>query len=141
VNGAEFVAKVGMLCWLTSQWRWRVASLLVVLYALCLVSPTAVLAFSQASVPAHCFTGDEYGIGTVHVHEDGLSHHHSGTDVDHGQPGKCCGLFSVSAIAPAIDFVVRQHPPVLQRPSLVAQSLSGRGADRIDRPPRSLLSL
>lgn len=130
-----------MFGWLTRKWRWRAAKLLVVLYALCLAAPTTVLAFSQTSVPAHCFTGDEHGIGTVHVHEYGSRHHHSGTDDDHGQPDKCCGLFSVSAIAPAIDFIVGQHPPVLQRPSLFAQSLSGRGADRIDRPPRSLLSL
>jgi len=130
-----------MLGWLTSQWRWRVASLLVVLYALCLAAPTAVLAFNQASVPAHCFTDDQHGIGAIHVHEDGSSHRQSGTGDDQGQPGKCCGLFSVSAIAPAIDFVAGQNPPVSHRPSLLAQSLSGRGTDRIDRPPRSPLSL
>jgi hypothetical protein len=131
-----------MLGWLTSQWRRRVASLLVVLYALCLAAPTAFLAFSDGSAPAHCLTDDHHGIGTNHVHQDGSSHHHSSTgDDDRGQPGKCCGLFCLSALAPADDFAARQHPPVAHPTSLFAASLSGRTSDRIDRPPRSLLSL
>lgn len=131
-----------MLGWLTSQWRWRAVSLLVVLYALCVVAPTATLALSDESAPAHCLTDDSHMTDTIHVHPDGSSHHPSGTGGDErGQPGKCCGLFFLSAIAPAIDFFTDRQPPVSQLAPHFAKSLSGRGSDRIDRPPRSLLSL
>ncbi len=131
-----------MFVWLTRRWRWRTASLLVALYAFCLAAPTAVLAFSDGSVPAHCLTDDHQEIGSNHVHEDGSSHHHSGTgDDDHGQPAKCCGLFSVSGIAPTIDFAVGQQPLVSHLAPRYAKSLTGCGSDRIDRPPRFLLSL
>jgi hypothetical protein len=130
-----------MLGLLARKWRWRAASILVVLYALCLAAPTAVLAFSDASGSAPCLSDDNHGLGTIHVHQDGSSHHQNNGDDDHGQSGKCCGLFSVSAIAPALDFVATQHPSVSRLPVLLAKSLHGRASDRIDRPPRSNLSL
>jgi hypothetical protein len=93
-------------------------------------------------MPTHCLTLQQQGIGTAHVHQDehGSRHHHSG--VDHGQAAaKCCGLFSVSAIAPLMDIFIGRQPPVSLRGAPVAEALSGCAADRIDRPPRSLLSL
>ena len=136
------IAIVGMLHVLTRKWRWRAAVAFVALYALCLAAPTAVLAFSTQTLPAHCLNDDEYGIGAIHVHEDGSSHHHSNTGgVDHDQSGKCCGLFGSIAITPVVDFIVEQHAPVSQFAASNAKSLSGRGSDRIDRPPRSNLSL
>jgi hypothetical protein len=138
--GVEPVAIVGMLDLLTRKWRLRAASLLVVLYALCLVAPTAVLAFSAAA--AHCLTDDHHGVGTSHVHEDGSSHRHSGTGHDEkGQADKCCGLFCVSAMVTSVEFFAWQHPPAAHFASFHTGILSGRGDDRIDRPPRSLLSL
>jgi hypothetical protein len=132
-----------MFGWLTGRWRWRTASLLVALYAFCLAAPTVVLAFSDASVPAHCLTDENHLLGSSHVHDDGTSHQHSGGSggADHDQPVKCCGLFGVTGIAPSIGFVAGRLPPASHLAPLFAQSLSGRGADRIDRPPRSLLSL
>ena len=133
-----------MFGWLTSQWRGRAASLLVALYALCLVTPTAALAFSASPAAAHCLTDDSnHGVGSKHVHADETSHRHSNTgDDEKGQTGNCCGLFCLSVIAPpVVDLVARQLPPATHLPSLFMESLSGRGSDRIDRPPRSLLPL
>jgi hypothetical protein len=132
-----------MAGWLSNKRRWRAAATLVALYALCLATPTAVLAFSQIAVPAHCLTDHHHGIGTAHVHQDGSSVHHSdpGEGDDRNHPTKCCGLFTVSAIAPALDFVLAQHPSISFLPALLTESLHGRNSDRIDRPPRSLLSL
>jgi len=134
------MAIVGMLGRLTSQWRWRAATVLVVLYALCLAAPTAVMALSDGSAPAHCLTDDQHGTGPVHVHQDGSSHHHSNTD-DHGQAGKCCGLFCLSAIAPDVGFITGPQLLVAAIASRFAMAMTGRGSDRIDRPPRSKLSL
>lgn len=124
-----------MFGWLTRKWRWRAASLLVVLYALCLTAPTAVLAFSNASEPAPCLTDDHHGLGTIHVHQDGSSHRHQNNG-DHGQAGKCCGLFCLSAIAPDVGFIAGPQPLVAAIASRFATAMTGRGSDRIDRPPR-----
>src|SRR5450759_462342 len=121
------------------QWQ-RAASLLVALYTLCVVGPAAAIAFGDSETAAHCLTDDHLETAKVHVHHDGSSHQHSLPDDDHGQPGKCCGLFAPSAIAPAIDFVAGPHSHGLHLASVITSALSGRGSDRIDRPPRSLLS-
>ena len=57
------------------------------------------------------------------------------------QSQNCCGLFGVTAIAPT--FVITVVPPVVAAgiAFTVSEDLFGRGFDRIDRPPRSLLSL
>lgn len=124
--------------WLTKRRRWRAAALLAVLYALCLATPTAVMAFSPAAIPAHCLTDDHQDAGVMHVHQDGSAHHHSdGKNDDGDHASKCCGLFSVSAIAPDIAILPAPHRFASRQPVLVADSRTGRGSDRIDRPPRS----
>jgi hypothetical protein len=131
-----------MLHVLTRKWRCRAAVVFVAFYALCLATPTAVLALSTQALPTHCLNDDEYGIGAIHVHMGGSSHHHSNTgSADYDQSGKCCGLFGSIAITPAVDFIVGQHAPIAQPAASPAKNLSGRGSDRIDRPPRSNLSL
>ena len=129
-----------MLARLTRKWRWRAASLLVVAYALCLAAPTAVLALSGAPAAAHCLTDDHHGLAASHVHEHGAPHHHDGNGGD-DPPGKCCGLFCLNALSPDTLFIV--SPPAHWAAVIVArpQAMSGRGTDRIDRPPRSLPSL
>lgn len=129
-----------MLARLTRTWRWRTASLLVVVYALCLAAPTAVLAFSGAPAAAHCLTDDHHGLAAAHGHDDGAPHqHHDNGDDD--PPGKCCGLFCLSALSPDTVFIVSPQvhwaAVIVPRP----EASSGRGTDRIDRPPRSPLSL
>ena len=131
-----------MLAWLSSKWRVRVAGIMVALYALSLGTPTAVMAFSQGGIPAHCLTDEPQSAGIFHVHQDGTPHHHSGGKHDDGDHAiKCCGLFSVSAIAP--DVVVLPVPRRLNNHHLtpLAGDPTGCGSDRIDRPPRSHLPI
>jgi hypothetical protein len=129
-----------MLGCLTAKWRWRVASVLVVLYGLCLATPTIAMAVQQGAIPVHCLSHDDHGVGVTHSHDHGSQPHHSDGD-DHARPAKCCGLFSTSAIAPAIAVVDFQTAVLSPAPSLISAILIGRGPDRIDRPPRFLLSL
>ncbi len=58
-----------------------------------------------------------------------------------GQTGKCCGLFCVSAISPTVNEFAWRHPPAVHLAPLFVASLTGQDSDRIDRPPRFLLSL
>jgi hypothetical protein len=133
---------VWMLGFLTRKWRWRAASLLVVLYALSLAAPTTVLAIGKNGEPAQCQTERHHGIAATHDHQDGSNEHRSDTgSSDHDQTSKCCGLFLVSAVAPDVDFVSLQHPPVARLGFLPANDLSGQDSNRIDRPPRLLQSI
>lgn len=130
-----------MLARLTRTWRWRAAGLLVVVYAFCLAAPTAVLALSGTPAAAHCLTDDHHGLAAAdHVHAHGSPHHHDGNGED-DPPAKCCGLFCLSALSPDIVFIV--SPPGNWAAVIVArpEAMSGRGTDRIDRPPRSLPSI
>jgi hypothetical protein len=115
--------------------------LLIVLYTLCVIGPATAIASSDDAIAAHCLTDNQVEAVTNHVRQDGTSHKHSVPGEDQGNPGKCCGLFSLSALAPTIDFFVERQPHTLQLAPVFAKAHSGRGSDRIDRPPKSFLSL
>jgi hypothetical protein len=132
-----------MLALLTSKWRLRAGAILIALYALCVVAPAAAFAF-DGSIAMHCLGDEPHGITMAdgHSHHEGMGHQPANSgDNDHGYPCKCCTLFCASAIAPAMDVFSVQQVRFTQLASLPAESLTGLGFDRIDRPPRSFLSL
>jgi hypothetical protein len=133
--------KRGMLTLLNKQWRHRAASLLVVMYALCVVSPAAAFAFGNSATAAHCLTDDNHGLAKAHIHQDGISHEHSdaGNDGD-GYPAKCCGLVCLSGITPTIDTTLGQVISASAVPLIVEEGILGRGPICLDRPPEFLLS-
>ena len=134
----------------TKAMRSRVASMLALLYLLCVLAPVAAFAFGDGSRAAHCLTDDNHGLrsvhvhvhdGKAHVHEDGTSHEHSKAPDGKSSDGQCCGLVCLSALPASISQV---EPPVL--PALVAVSanqedVAGKPPDRLYRPPISPLSL
>ena len=129
-----------MSAWLTSKWRKGAAALLVALYALCVVTPVAALAASDGAMAAHCLSEGHRDMAAHHG--DGAGHPHSlPGDDDRATPAKCCGLFGVSAIAPSFNVVATPMARATDVAMPPAASLFGRSSDRIDRPPRFLLSL
>ena len=137
-----------MLRWLQREWRVRAAIAVAVLYALCVLAPGVAVAFNGPAA-VHCLT-TSHGIASAHefgekphVHADGTVHHHAAQKdaavPPHGDgdehPGKCCGLFCMSALAlQAEPTIATEQPLSLDFPALEAK-LTGRGASRIDRPP------
>ena len=82
-----------MLTQLRKGLRSRVAGVLVVLYALCLLAPAAAFAFGDVTKAAHCLTDDSHGLGTSHAKEhgqhDGVAHQHPGeVDVEKTNSGQ-----------------------------------------------------
>jgi hypothetical protein len=146
-----------MLIGLTKAMRVPAASVLALVYLLCVLAPAAAFAFGDGKRAAHCLTDDNHGLtsvhvhehdgkvhshadGTVHVHEDGSSHEHSQA------PGKssdaqCCGLICLSALpADGLEVVA----PILPTMIVVCANqadLAGKPPDRLYRPPISPLSL
>jgi hypothetical protein len=137
-----------MLAQLSKGLRLKVAGVLVVLYALCLLAPAAAFAFGDAAKAAHCLTDESHGLGASHayakqqVHHDGTAHQHPGDgDGPQAASGQCCGLFCLSALAPSIGLPLAQLDRPALVPALNADGILGHGPDRLDRPPDSLLSL
>jgi len=147
----------------TKSFRVKAAIALAALYALCILAPSAAFAFSNNPSIAHCLIEGHVAVavhdhaipavhdhgGKVHVHADGTTHqHHDDGQVPKSPSGggkadvaTCCGLFSVVAIAGEPDLILGSsgHASVLLPP--LREALSGRGPERINRPPISLLSL
>jgi hypothetical protein len=126
------------------------------LYALCVMAPSAATAFGAGERPAHCFTDEQLGLAhahraaighahtdahaKTHLHADGTTHHHDAarhpaTSGKRHDPAACCGLFGLTAMAvdPQLDLGIPSR-----RSSILPASfdeLTGRGPDRINRPP------
>jgi hypothetical protein len=139
----------------TRSWRVRVASLLVALYALCVMAPALALAMGDVA-NAHCLNAVTASV--AHSHGDGTSHSHAGhaahDHADHGTPahhdtggsgkghiGSCCGLFCLAGLPtePAVAVEQTDHASTEILPR--EDHLIGRAPDRINRPPITLLSL
>lgn len=129
-----------MLALLTIRWRKRAATLLVALYALCVVAPVAAFAASGGGTAPHCAASDYQGMANDHDTDAGRRQAVPGNE-DHAGLVKCCGVFAVSAIAPDVDVVALPMDRASDVAMPPAGNLLGRHAGRIDRPPRVLTSL
>jgi hypothetical protein len=141
----------------TRSLRGKAALALAALYVLSILLPS--VAFAWSGVPAHCLTeaghahvhrsGDQpkahvHGDGTVHTHGSKAAPHKDAEDValpdyangdGNKRDSNCCGLFCITGLsleAPAIA-----STPVVGSHSVAALAgvLTGRGPDRINRPP------
>jgi hypothetical protein len=140
---------IAMLLVFKRTFRIKAAIAATLLYAVCVLAPSAALAFSPQA--AHCLTETQGAAhvhrdaaqATPHIHADGTDHAHadssgaqdpSHTD-DKARSGNCCGLFCVSALAsePAAALLA---PPTcaLDGPTLTFR-LDGHEPGRLHRPP------
>ena len=134
---------------LTKNFRSRTALFIALAYVLCVLAPSAAVAFSDSPTAFHCLgelsemSAPSEHAGMSHMHANGTVHHHdqSGavdnqSDTDgKSHTGSCCGLFCVSAIAhdPGLTFGI-SAPASLALPA-VANVLAGRAPSPLHRPP------
>ena len=140
-----------MLVKLTKVLRRRAASLLVVLYALCVVAPAGALALGDAGRAAHCLTEDHHASQHTHAHKqtaehlhaDGTSHQHSHTqDQDSGGANSsCCGLMCLPALPAAFGDVIDEPLPTSNLVLAVQLTLPSSGPKLLYRPPIDALSI
>jgi hypothetical protein len=130
-----------------SAYRRKLATILVALYAFCVLAPHAALAFVRAGNAAHCFTESanaphqhDHAAKSAHVHDDGTARSHdqaanSSADDDKAAQVACCGLFSVPALATEAPATL--HAPILgEKIAAVPQShLADHPPGRLIRPP------
>jgi hypothetical protein len=124
----------------------RLAFGLAALYAFCCIAPPVALAFTSGAVAAHCLTDDHHGVkaqhehGSMHIHDHGGSPSKS-SDQDKGKSENCCGLFCVTSGAVPTLPALTEPDHATPIDAVLDSALVGRTTDRIDRPPRSFLSL
>jgi hypothetical protein len=131
---------------LTKRARVRSAIVVACLYAMGVLAPSIAIASADRHSADHCFSEIQAAVGATHIHADGAVHEQHG---DHGATGgknettpeNCCGLFSVTA-ALAAPFAALDPPDRADTMHFALDNaLNDRDTDRIDRPPRSPLSL
>ena len=130
-----------MLIGISKAVRLRLASLLMAMYALCVLVPSVAVAFNGApcvNETAGMMQAHQHIASSAHehaaLHEDG-SDHHKGNSTDQG---KCCGAMFFSAIAPSFELTLT--PTVLKISTFVGvnASFDGLVPDKLIRPPKSL---
>lgn len=136
-----------MVALFTKGWRRTLGALVVALYALCVMLPTAAVAASHFPVSEHCLGEHQHAAGEHHhtagdaVHEHGGMSHDEPAGSGQGQAEKCCGLFGITALAPDFQVVAVRLAQASDIVVTRVESLLGSRGGRIDRPPRNLLSL
>jgi hypothetical protein len=130
---------------LTKAFRVKAAIVLAALYMLCILAPSAAFAFSASPGVAHCLTEGHVGVydhAKVHVHADGAAHQHEhdgfappSSGDEKSRVASCCSLFSVVAIPGEPGLSLGLHNPASIVLPVPADRLSGRGPERINRPP------
>ena len=129
-----------MLTGLTKALRIRMAMAFIALYAVCILAPTAALAFNK--VP--CLT--EHNLSQVHSHAGDAAHAHddhqnrmvpADTDDDGSASSKCCGMVFCSALAP--ELAPAPAPTALSGRTAFAamRDFTGLPPYKLIRPPRS----
>jgi hypothetical protein len=130
-----------MLSVARKHWHRKAGLVVAAFYLLALVTPAVAVTISVDPSRGHCL--DEIQAVASHHHSADHADHHDSPPADppRDQNQNCCGLFGVTAIAP--NFAITAIPMVVANSITMTRSedLFGRGFDRIDRPPRSLLSL
>ena len=140
-----------MLLVLKKGSRIKAAIAATLLYAVCVLAPSAALAFADPGATAHCLS-DSQGAAHVHrdtaqaaphVHADNTEHAHAdtlGAQNSSHTDGKarnstCCGLFCISALASEAAAALLAAPAsALHGPALTFH-IDGREPGRIHRPP------
>ena len=135
-----------MLSVFAKTFRAKAATVLAALYMLCILAPSAAFAFSANPGLAHCLTEGHVGVhdhgGKIHIHADGTAHQHD----DHGAAppsgdneksavATCCSLFSVVAISGEPGLSLGLYSPASTVLPVLADALTGRSPERINRPP------
>jgi len=130
-----------MLMSLTKSVRYWAAMGVITLYAVCILTPTAALAFNGAS----CLTEHEVVQAHSHasnaIHDHGDGHDHAGANDtpadDDSASSKCCGMIFCSALAPDLASSLAPAGQSGRTALAAMQDFTGLPPHKLIRPPKS----
>lgn len=141
------IAGSWMIATLRTGFGFRIAFAMAAFAAFALIAPPMAVAFAPAERAAHCLTHTSHPVASEHAAPASAAakHEHGPAKAKHSQendehPSKCCGLFCVTAIAPAIDQLPNRQLEGAPLAFPVADDLYRRLAELHFRPPISPLS-
>jgi hypothetical protein len=127
-----------MLTGLTKAVRKWVAMGFIAIYAVCILAPTAALAFTAVSCltehsrsQPHSQAGD-----AAHQHDDQQNHPGPVDSHDEGS-SKCCGMVFCSAVVPDLNLALAPDVPSGRTAFAAMQDFTGLPPYKLIRPPRS----
>ena len=127
-----------------SMWRLLKKSLhhqfvgaLVVLYVLSVIA--TAFAFDSSAIGCRSATGDTYGLVTVKARRDQAGCTDRNDWPDRSSP--CCGVVCWSGLAPEIIFRPPRRAQLQMVFLLIEECVVERCLNRLERPPKFLLSL
>jgi len=113
---------------------------MVAAYALGMLAPTVAFARADHASILHVLSESHGGMLILHFHDDEGDRHtypaKPGSDPSH----HCCGVISLPGLEPSVSIAIQPPDTVTALPPPVEPSLSGCGAARLERPPRSSLT-
>jgi hypothetical protein len=128
--------------YLTRKLRALAATLMVAAYAFGVLAPTVAFARADSAAVLHVLSEPHDGMLVLHFHDgdDEQDHHDHPAKPGSGQVHHCCGVVAVPGLEPGSAPAIL--PPVRTSTLLPLreQWLAGRGASRLERPPRSTLT-
>jgi len=109
-------------------------AMMVMAYALGVVTPTVAFAYADHASIVHVLNESHGGMLVVHFHD------HDGEGYDH-QPGAgaahhCCGFISLSGLEPPATVAIMPPQTTTALLPPPTRSLSGCGAPPLERPPK-----
>ena len=139
-----------MIATLRTGFGFRIAFAMAAFAAFALIAPPMAVAFARAERAAHCLTHSNHPVASEHAASApaAAKHEHGPGDLRQAKhpresdahPSQCCGLFCVTAIAPATDQLPNPQLDGARLALPVVSGLYGRLAELHFRPPISPLS-
>jgi hypothetical protein len=112
------------------------AAMMVMAYAVGLITPTVAFAHADRASIAHVLSESHGGMLVLHFHDREGDRHHNPAKPGGGMAHHCCGLISLAALEPSINVAIIPPQTAMALLPPPAPSLSGRGAARLERPPK-----
>lgn len=133
--------------WLRSELRRTMCIAVAVLYALSVFVPhfAHACASSQRATEPSGMSGRDHGAATEHHHPGGATHHHATAErpTSHSKHGdkdtdpNCCAQINLTVLPRQnVDLAFTGLFHSTDFPAFIAE-LTGRGTDRLDRPPNA----
>jgi len=110
--------------------------MIVMAYGLGVIAPTVAFAYADHASIVHVLGESHGGMLVPHFHDHGGDRHDHPVKPGGGAAHQCCGFVSLFGVEPSAAVSIFPPQTTIALLSPPTPSFSGRGAARLERPPR-----